>query len=289
MATPPLLLESDQLQVVLLPEHGARLHRIRAFGVDLLRTPEDAAAHASDPFFWGAYLMAPWCNRVQPGPMEVAGRTVDLAPNFPDGSAIHGQVYARPWEAAGDGWLTVGGGDDGWPWTYEARLRPTLIGSTFRLTCRLRNRSGEPMPAGLGVHPWFVRPVEVALPAETVYRSNTDSPVRPEPIEGTAFDLRSGGTPPGGLDATWTAPRQPSVRLRWPDAAIEAELRIRTRSAACVAVATPTDPDATAVEPQTHGPDGLRRLVNDEPDAPALLAPGGVLGLELDLHVRRTT
>lgn len=44
MAEPaPLVLESDALEVVVLPEHGARLHRIRAFGVDLLTVERDAA------------------------------------------------------------------------------------------------------------------------------------------------------------------------------------------------------------------------------------------------------
>jgi aldose 1-epimerase len=288
MATSPLVLQSDEMEVVLLPEHGARLHRIRAFGVDLLRTPEDMAAHATDPFFWGAYPMAPWCNRIPPGLMEVAGRTVDLAPNFPDGTAIHGQVYGRPWNVDGDGSLSVTGGGDGWPWTYEARLRPTLAGPMLRLTWELTNRSDEPMPAGLGLHPWFVRPLEVSLAANAAYRSNGGSSARPEPVDGTPFDLRSGGSPPPDLDATWTALRQPSVRLRWPNAGIEGQLRFRTASTACVAVATPADPDATAVEPQTHGPDGLRRLANGEPDALALLAPGEVLGLVLELHVQRS-
>lgn len=289
MNVSPLVLGSDALEVVLLPEHGARLHRLRAFGVDLLRTPPDAASHATEPFFWGAYLMAPWCNRARPGPMAIAGRTVDLAPNFPDGSAIHGQVYDRPWRLTDDGWLTINGGGEGWPWEYEVRLRPTLAGSTLGLSCRLTNRSDQPMPAGLGLHPWFVRPVEVGLPAETVYRSNADSPARPGPVDGTAFDLRSSTTPPREVDATWSSMLRPSVRLRWPDAGIQAELQIRTDAAACVAVATPADPDATAVEPQTHGPDGLRRLVNGEPDALKLLPPGEAIGLELQLHVQRVT
>jgi aldose 1-epimerase len=287
MGHPPIVLENDALEVVMLPEHGARLHRIRAFGVDLLRTPDDPASHGSEPFFWGAYVMAPWCNRARPGPMEVAGRTVDLAPNFPDGSAIHGQVYGSRWTAADDGWLTVSGGGDGWPWRYQVRLRPTLVGSTLELLCELTNRSDDPMPAGLGLHPWFRQPLEVRVPAETVYSRNTDSPDRPQAVDGTAFDLRTTSMPPGELDATWSSLTPPSVRLRWPDVAIEAELEIATRAAACLAVATPTDPDATAVEPQTHGPDGLRRLINGEPDALTMLAPGGTLGLALRLRVQR--
>ena len=39
-----LVLRSDELEVVILPELGGRIHRLRAFGTDLLRTPPDPAA-----------------------------------------------------------------------------------------------------------------------------------------------------------------------------------------------------------------------------------------------------
>jgi galactose mutarotase-like enzyme len=89
---------TEDLEVTALPGVGCRLHRVRAFGVDLLRTPETPARHAEEPFFWGAYVMAPWTNRADPGPMTIAGRRVDLVPNFPDGTAIHGLVADGSWE-----------------------------------------------------------------------------------------------------------------------------------------------------------------------------------------------
>ena len=58
---------AEALEVIVLPQVGARLHRLRAFGHDLLRTPPDPGTHATDPYFWGAYVMAPWCNRILPG------------------------------------------------------------------------------------------------------------------------------------------------------------------------------------------------------------------------------
>ena len=127
MSRPPeLVLRSDELEVVLLPELGGRIHRLRAFGTDLLRTPPDPAHHADDPFFWGAYVMAPWCNRAAPGPTVLAGR------DGPPGRRT--SPTARPSTArfrpALAGWaktarLHVTGGGDGWPWPYEvvARVR----------------------------------------------------------------------------------------------------------------------------------------------------------------------
>ncbi|HEX7173149.1 MAG TPA: hypothetical protein VF365_11135 [Candidatus Limnocylindria bacterium] len=282
----PLVLEGDDLEVVVLPEHGARIHRIRAFGVDLLRTPDGVALHASDPFFWGAYVMAPWCNRIIPGPVQVAGRTVDLVPNFPDGSAIHGLVAARPWELDGGGALHVAGEGDGWPWAFEVSLTATVAARTLTLAYALSNRSDEPMPAGLGLHPWFRRPLEVRVPAGLVYPANSGSPAVPEPVHDT-FDLRSAGAPPPGLDATFAAVEPPVIELAWPEAGVRVTLDAATSGGPLVALATPPDIPAVAVEPQTHGPDGLRRLLHGEPDALRMLEPGRAMKLELRLTVGR--
>jgi galactose mutarotase-like enzyme len=123
-----LTLSDGTIEVVVLPDVGARLHRLRAFGHDLLRTPEDVAEHVRDPFFWGAYVMAPWCNRIAAGPVFVGSQRIALSSNFPDGSAIHGQVYARRWDRHRDGTLRVSGGGDGWPWAYEVALRIEVAG-----------------------------------------------------------------------------------------------------------------------------------------------------------------
>jgi aldose 1-epimerase len=281
-----LRLAAGAVEAVLLPEAGGRLHRLRAFGHDLLRTPDDPGAHTQDPFFWGAYVMAPWCNRIETAPTPVGGRVVEMPPNFADGTAIHGQVYSRPWTVDADGVTCrcVAGGD-GWPWRYEVSLLPRLDDAQLGLDLRLVNRSDEPMPAGLGLHPWWRRPVEVAFRAGSVYPSNADSPVRPIPAVDD-WDLSRLALPPVGLDATWTDLAVPAVELAWPDLGVAATLSL-SASADHVVVATPTDPDATALEMQSHAPDGLRRVLAGEPGALRWLPPGAELRLELNLAVRR--
>lgn len=280
-----VVLRSDQLEVVLLPELGARLHRLRAFGHDLLRTPEDPAGHRADPFFWGAYVMAPWCNRVRPGPVEVAGRTVDLAPNFEDGSAIHGQVSARPWTVEPDGSLRTSGGGDGWPWPYEVVCHASVEGPTLTLAYRLTNRSDGVMPAGLGLHPWFRRPLEVSIPAATVYPANAESPPVPAPVSGQ-LDLRARRQLAPNLDACWASLASPRIDLAWPERDLAARIEVET-DRLLVAAASPAHLDAVAVEPQTHGPDALRRLLAGEPDALTMLAPGQSLALVVCLTAER--
>ncbi|HSK94540.1 MAG TPA: hypothetical protein VLA76_10845 [Candidatus Angelobacter sp.] len=287
MTAPDLVtLGSGDLVVELLPALGGRLHRIRAFGHDLLRTPPHPRIHASEGFFWGAYPMAPWCNRARAGSHRVAGRRVDLAANFPDGSAIHGLVSDVPWQIAGLGRLSVEVDDPAWPWPFGVALNATVGSAAVTLGYRLTNRADAPMPAGLGLHPWFVAPLEVAIPARAAYRANTDSPADPEPVAG-GLDLSTRARPTRDLDATWTGLRRPEVVIAWPGLGIEATLTAATAAGALnVALASPADLGAVAVEPQTHGPDPLRRLAHGEPDAPVLLAPGADLALDLRLEVR---
>lgn len=281
-----LRLGDGPLEVVLLPQAGARLHRLQAFGHDLLRTPTDPAEHLRVPFFWGAYVMAPWCNRFPAGPTTVGAQRLDLPANFADGTAIHGQVYASEWTVEPDGVaLHRSGGGDSWPWQYEVTLIPVVSGPLLRLELAVRNDSSEPMPAGVGLHPWWRRPLELSVDAPAVYPSNDGSPAVPSAVQGP-LDLRDMAEPAPGLDATWAQLGRGGVRLSWPHLGVHAVLRLSSASSHVV-VATPAELDATAVEVQSHAPDGLRRLRNGEPGAPAVLQPGERLRLELELEVMR--
>ncbi|HEY9505105.1 MAG TPA: hypothetical protein VIQ27_03955 [Gemmatimonadales bacterium] len=276
------------IEVELLPAVGARLHRLRAFGHDILRTPDDPAEHRRDPFAWGAYVMAPWCNRIATGPTQVGDRTVDLPPNFPDGSAIHGQVSDVPWGQRADGLLAVRGGGDGWPWRYETTIRVTVHGSTLLIRQSLTNRSDGPMPGGLGLHPWFRRPLEVRLHASQVLRSNLDPAAMLEPIS-ERWDLRQMQPIPDDLDGTWGRLGHPAVELRWPEVRVRAALRVRSDAGMWIAVASPADLDGVAIEPQTHLPQGLRRYLASKPGRLHPMAPGATITLttELAFHEER--
>jgi aldose 1-epimerase len=280
-----LVYTDGEVEAVILPEVGARLHRLRAFGHDVLRTPMDPAVHARDPFFWGAYIMAPWCGRIAPGSVRVGAQQVSLHPNFPDGSAIHGQVYATPWEQRPDGSLHALGGRNEWPWPYDVGVRIDVRSRTAHIDLTLTNLSDDPMPGGLGLHPWFRRPVAVAIRGDTVLPSNTDLRSQPEPVRGR-FDQRTLGEMPSDLDAAWTDLAEPPVELRWEDAGIGATMRTVPRAGFIVA-ASPGHLDAVAVEPETHAPQGLRRLLEGEPGGMTWLDPGQSLDLGVELAFER--
>lgn len=283
MKADPLLTFADgPIEVELLPAIGARLHRLRAFGHDLLRTPDDSAEHARDPFRWGAYVMAPWCNRIAAVPTDVNGQTVSVPSNFPDGTAIHGQVYEARWDVEADHSLSVTGGGDAWPWPYRCSLRVMIADAVLTIDQSLTNLAPEAMPAGLGLHPWFRRPLDLAIHADAVLPSNLDPDASVQTVSGS-LDLRAIRPVPDDLDATWLAPADPAVELHWPDLGIAATMRVRSAAGVCVVVASPSSLDAVAVEPQTHAPQGLRRFLRGEPGGLDALEPGETIGLTTEL------
>jgi aldose 1-epimerase len=278
-----VVIAGDDIEVVVLPEVGARIHRLRAFGHDLLRTPGDEREHVRDPFFWGAYVMAPWCNRITAGATQLGARQVAVGSNFHDGTAIHGQVYARPWDAVDDGVFEIRGGDDGWPWPYRAGLRVRIAGRAVQIDQTLTNDGGDPMPAGLGLHPWFRRPARIAIHGRTVDPDNTARHSQSEPTAG-CFDLRTLGPVPHDLDATWSDLADPPVEMQWPDLGIGLTMRIEA-PARFVALASPATLDAVAVEPQTHAPGGLARLLEEQAGGLAWLESGETLRLTTRIAV----
>jgi aldose 1-epimerase len=277
-----IVLESDVLRVEVMPAVGARLHSLRAYGHEVLRSPEDEVEHRHDPFFWGAYPMVPWCNRIEARTVQVGSRRIDLPPSFRDGTAIHGQAHAASWQLdkqSGELWFR--GGGDGWPWQYLATAAFELSGPRLRVRQVVCNESNDAMPAGLGLHPWFRKPVQIRIAATTVYGSNTDPAAVASPTEG-GLDLRQMGAMATDLDATWTGLSDPAVELWWPDIGVRAQMSIATATP-YVAAASPSDLYAVAVEPQTHAPYGLRRLLDGEPGGLEWLAPGDSLALTTDL------
>lgn len=282
---------SDAIELEVLPELGARLHRLSAFGHDLLRTPEGPHVHVDDPFRWGGYVMAPWCNRIEPVATEVGGAIVEVPANSTDGTALHGQVYLARWDDLGSGGFRARGGGDGWPWPYETTI--TYIagderagGATLRLEQVLTNLGDRPMPGGLGFHPWFRGPILVRINADRILPSNLRSGDPSEPACGD-FDLRELRIMPAGLDATWLDPGDPPVELAWPDDGIAARIEVESSDGLCIVAASPAGAGAVAVEPETHAPHGLRRLLAGQPGGLGWIPPGASIRLTTTILFER--
>lgn len=155
----------------------------------------------------GCFPLVPFSNRIRGGRFNFRGREIVLRPNMAgDPNPLHGQGWLSEWEIVSAQRSTaemVFRHQPGeWPWAYEARQHFALDegGLTIILSCA--NRSDEPMPCGLGQHPYFPCIAETRIDTEVDYAWTIDEqvlPVERVPAEGP-YDLRDRPICAQGLD-----------------------------------------------------------------------------------------
>lgn len=143
-------------ELVLAPEVGGAIARFTHDGRPVLR----GADLPETPLDCGCFPLVPYCNRIRDGRFTFRGRRVEIAPNMAgDPSPLHGDGWLGPWliESRGEAetCLFFAHAPDEWPWAYEARQIFRLDESGLAAEISCRNLSSEPMPCGLGFHPYF--------------------------------------------------------------------------------------------------------------------------------------
>ena len=106
------------------------------------------------------FPLVPFVNRIRGGCFDFRGQQVCLAPNMAgDPSPLHGQGWTSPWSVASAGEaeavLVFDHAAGEWPWAYRAQQSFRLTGDCLCIAISCTNMSGEPMPCGLGLHPYF--------------------------------------------------------------------------------------------------------------------------------------
>lgn len=266
------VLENEHWRVGILPGTGGSV----AFGQvrhdgrwrDVLRpTPEPGAAAASAT---ACYPLIPWSNRVAGGLFSFAGVTWELDRNEKDRNALHGVAMNHPWrvlertpERLRLGFDSEGVPPQKWPWRFSSELTYELRGDRLVVDTLLRNEADEPVPAGFGHHPYFVRrmdgdaeEVRVRIPAaemfELVECIPHDAPVPVEPRVDFR-ELRTLGDVHIDDDLTGLSDDGASlIRYEALDIVHEADPLYTQRI-----LFAPPDKDFFALEPATNANDGF--------------------------------
>jgi aldose 1-epimerase len=236
------------------------------------------------------FPLVPYVNRIRGGCFTFRGRTVRLTPNMAgDPSPLHGQGWLNPWRVA---WadeqsalLDYHHGAGEWPWTYDASQQFALgeRGLSIRLTCR--NTSDEPMPCGLGVHPYFPCGPETRIDTEVDCAWTVDKrglPGAKVPAEGR-YDLRDRHACGQDLDngfGGWGG----EARMSDPDWPYD--LRLSSAEAQFFQLYSPPEGGIFVAEPVTHANCALNHPESEWPGlGMRVLAPGDAMSLDARLEV----
>lgn len=160
-----LQIQSNWLRLEINPEVGASPvafeAKIAGRWVPIMRpTPRPLPDKSSN---YSSFTLAPYSNRIRAAKF-VFGQEYELEPNTPQGNAQHGDVRNRPWKVAQFDQHTLNCSldsrdfpDFNWPWTVQMLKTYRVEDNHLDTLLELTNASNQPMPAGLGLHPYFVR------------------------------------------------------------------------------------------------------------------------------------
>jgi aldose 1-epimerase len=242
------------------------------------------------------FPLVPYSNRIRQGRFHFAGRDYTLAPNFdPSPHTIHGHGWQRAWQVAAQDKdsLTLAYRHDGsdWPQPYRAEQRFVLADGSLSVTLAVTNEGDGPMPAGLGLHPYFPRTPDCRLTAPVSQLWATDDEVMP-----TALVAPPPGADPGAgltpatvaLDNGFTGFAGRAV-IAWPERG--ASLTLEGDAAlAFLVVYTPPGADFFCVEPVSHCTDAVNLAAAGRGDTGIrTLAPGEGFAATVRFVPRRET
>jgi galactose mutarotase-like enzyme len=321
-------------EATILPGRGmmllqARLRLPSGQDVDALHAPSlDEAAHelsggsedfaGNRGFAFGGALLVPYANRIRgrdvEGAREIAatidGRPARLPRNWGGKAAgaaqyaMHGlildaQVAYEASEETVRGRLPAGDFGGRWPGQVDLDFSWRLSGGALLLRLEARNVGAEPLPLGIGWHPYFLLPsgdrsqARLRLPAELRTEVNNYDEVLPTgrllPVAGTPYDFSGAdGQALGGLylDDCFTGLRREGglavVEVLDPAAGFGLRISSPTPEVKAVQVYAPPDKPFVVVEPQFNLAEPYSGLWPPGTDTGmARLPPGGHLTYEV--------
>jgi len=164
MTTELLVLRAGELTLELGPACGGSILRLQertpAGAIDWLRPASPETIARCDPMGVASFPLVPFSNRIRDARFPIGGRIVQLPLNWPpERHALHGDGWQHHWTVAAasetQAELIFEWTAPDHPLRYTARQLFALSEAELRIEIAVSNRGDGPMPAGIGVHPWF--------------------------------------------------------------------------------------------------------------------------------------
>jgi len=291
MAEATISLTAGALRLELSPSIGGAISGFEWTGAGgsraILRKSNNPVENALGA---ASFPLVPFVNRIRGGRFVFRGREVRLAPNMTgDPSPLHGQGWLGAWQvdeqSETGATLSFHHAAGEWPWDYDARQDFALDGGGLSVTLTCTNRSADPMPCGLGQHPYFPCGTETRIATEVTHVWTIDAqvlPVERVPADGR-FDLRDRRVCGQDLDhgfGGWNG------ETRLSDPAWPYEVHLSSPQARFFQLYSPAAGGIFVAEPVTHANAALNAPEAEWPDlGMRVLEPGEAMRLDLRLDV----
>ncbi len=318
------------VSATILPGRGMAVLQIRAYipgkgEIDLLNSPSLPEAEqlldkgddefGNQVFKIGGAILLPFANRIR-GKVSpdgktitarIAGKFVTLPANWSgekpgaEKHSIHGlmrrsefddvAVRNRDQDSTVTADLRAGNFDDHWPSDTDVKVETTLGHGAFEMTVTAKNVGSEPLPMGIGWHPYFVIPsgdrqhVRLHLPSQTRAIMNNYDDSFPTgqrvPVQDTVYDFSAAGGRRLGTqylddnfsDLEYDSEGKTVSEMIDPGAKYGLRLITLSPQIRSIQVYAPPDKNFVAIEPQFNLPDPYKKW-GDTNTGMVLLKPG---------------
>jgi aldose 1-epimerase len=298
MTTPRVLMLSDGVaEAVVVPGLGAGLASYDLVEADrripLFRPRRDL--FGAGPFDLANNLLLPWSNRISSGGFYFGGKFHPIAPNLPgEPYPIHGNGFSSVWSVesvAPDGAeLSVKSHGPG-PFLYAARASYGLKAGALTMRLVIVNLAVEPLPFGLGFHPWIVRTTDTHLSAKAewvVLEASDHLPSGKVPVSsrpqwnfGEEREL-----PRGWINNAFLA-WDGRASIIWRDRNLALQVVAEPPLEVCIVYSPSSEADFFCFEPVTHPVDAHNLPGGPEANGLTILAPQEALSATCRFRPRR--
>jgi len=299
-------LKNDTVELTLLPDYGCYWTQLKFKldnnWVDVLRPIPNQEELMREPF--GSYLMAPWANRLENSCFISEGNKYKLKNNFPDGTAIHGDVRHQSWKIENENKCslelslkTEDKPDFNYPFnlSFSHSIQIKENGLLVHLT--INNLDSRSVPVGFGYHPFFKRcltnkdkDITLNMKADEYYPSLNQIPSEKSRKVSGGRDFREPHLfADPHLDDNFTQLKDQTIELIYSGSGVKICLELDSIFKHVVIYApndeTGNPKDFVAVEPQTHMVNGFNfKEQGWENTGVKMLPPGESWGGNLEIN-----
>lgn len=266
-----VLLRSEQTALALAPDCGGGIESFLWRGREIFHARPDAPG----PLALGVFTLSPFSGRIAQGRFSAHGCAISLGHNHPADRApphaLHGFDWVSPFAIveASPARAVLRRRHDAseWPWPYESEQVFALTNDGYAHGLAITNLGATPMPAGLGLHPFFPRRgARLTLNVGGVWETTADQ----IPTRWRALDRAPGWLGGDAIDHCFTGRDGPIV-IDWPSH----RLTIEPDAAFAFAVVfTPPGEHYFCVEPASHMPNAVNRAEPSSTTGLRWLSPG---------------
>jgi len=300
-------LQNDRLKLEVSPQFGAGItgfSTLRDSGewLPLMRHTLLEHLQSGKTGNFSSYILMPYSNRIRNAHFRFAGQDYPLKPNNREGTARHGDVFSKPWttimqdaRAASYRIDSRDFSDFNFPFPFVGTVTYRLEKMTLLIQLELQNVGSSPMPAGMGIHPYFNRFIPSSQEATLEFGAGgyyqvpadlmpTGGPIPVPPELDFSSARAAGGQKLDTVYAGWNG----VAHLRWESLGLALEIAADPIFSHFVAY---THYDGTlALEPVTHATDGFNLMEQGvENTGVKVLEPGESMDGTIRMRVQSLT